>query len=81
MTDNEAGGWARGYAACREAQRAELEWQRAEIERLRAALREIIELKPEDMYHAVEHSMAAAIARNALEQQSGGAELPHVKDG
>lgn len=44
--------------------------QRAEIRRLRAALREIIELKPEDMYHATENSTAAAIAKQALVEQS-----------
>lgn len=37
-----------------------------EIERLRAALREITELRAEDMPHATEHSMAAAIAKAAL---------------
>lgn len=29
--------WAKGYAACREAQRAELEWLRAEVKRLQPA--------------------------------------------
>lgn len=37
---------------------------------LRAALREIIDLKPEDMPHSVENSMAAAIARAVLDEQS-----------
>lgn len=36
--DERDSAWAKGYAACREAQRTELEWQRAEIERLRGEL-------------------------------------------
>jgi hypothetical protein len=39
----------------------------AEIGRLEAALHEIISLRGEDMYHATENSMAAAIAKAALE--------------
>jgi hypothetical protein len=39
---------------------------RAENASLREALFLIIDLKPEDMYHATENSHAAAIARSAL---------------
>jgi hypothetical protein len=35
--DQGESSWATGYAACREAQRAELEWLRAEVKRLQPA--------------------------------------------
>lgn len=60
----QAEGWARGYAACLLAQRAELEWQRDEIERLRA--------DNEWLRRTVASAIAGQdwqIARNALEQQ------------
>jgi hypothetical protein len=55
--------WAKGYAAAKEAQRAELEWHRDEIERLRTALRALLNASMYK-YHPVESQMAIDVLAN-----------------
>lgn len=63
--------WAKGYAAAKEAFRAELEWQRDEIERLRAALTWYADRGNYEAGQDCEDILidGGAIARTALEHE------------